>query len=35
MEKYKEAYNILMDYFNELSYESKVEISKKLLKLKL
>ena len=35
MEEYKEAYNILMDYFDELSHESRVEIDKKLRKINL
>ena len=35
MKKYKEAYNILMDYFDELSHESRVEIDKKLRKINL
>ena len=34
-QRYKEAYDILMDYFNELSHESRDEIDKKLNKLKL
>ena len=34
-ERFKKAYNILMDYFNELPHESKKEIDKKLNKLKL
>tara|TARA_R100001244_G_scaffold60743_1_gene51007 strand:+ start:1164 stop:1271 length:108 start_codon:yes stop_codon:yes gene_type:complete len=35
MEEYKEAYNILMDYFDELSHESRVELDKKLRKINL
>ena len=30
VDNYKEAYNILMDYFDELSEESRTEIDKKL-----
>ncbi len=35
MAKYKEAYNILMDYYDELSEESREEINKALDKLGL
>ena len=35
LDKYKEAYNILMDYFDELSEESRTEIDKKLKELGL
>lgn len=33
--EFKEAYNILMDYFDELSEESRIECDKRLNKLGL
>ena len=33
--RYKKAYNILMDYYNELSPESRIELDKELKKVGL
>lgn len=35
MKNYQKAYNVLMDYFDELSEESKQECNKRLNKLGL
>ena len=35
VDNYKEAYNIFMDYFDELSEESRVELDEKLKELGL